>query len=255
LNDTLFSFENGRRGYWEPYSFFRDTGCNIYFLHPHDPAKIPVLFVHGAMGSPRGWRFLSRHMDSSRFQPWFYYYPSGAPLQCAADLLHRKLVALRDRHRFDRMVIVAHSMGGLVVRSALVHHHGDLSFVRAFISIATPWDGVSRVVPGINISPVVLPSWKDLQPDGPFARSIFCRDLPESVDHYLFFGFKQGGRSEWGSDGVVGLTTQLKPRSQREAAGIFGFHEDHSGMLRSFSVLERFNRVLDKAWNDRPAGT
>ncbi len=251
LDDKLFSYENGEKGYWQPYSFFREIGCNIYFLNSYDPSKIPVLFVHGAMGSPLGWQFFFQHMDLNRFQPWFFYYPSGASLQSTAEILCRKLMTLQTRYRFNKMIIAAHSMGGLVVRSVLVDYGGNLPFVSKFISISTPWAGVPMAVAGVKYSPVVLPSWKDLQPDGEFARSIFRKKLPDSVDHYLFFGYKDGKNGQWpNSDGVIGLTSQLEPRSQFQAAMVFGFNEDHTGILTSWSVLGLFNRILDEAWKD-----
>ncbi len=110
-------------------------------------------------------------------------------------------------------------------------------------------------VAGVKYSPVVLPSWKDLQPDGDFARSIFRKKLPDSVDHYLLFGYKDGKNGQWpNSDGVIGLTSQLEPCSQFQAAMIFGFNEDHTGILTSWPVLGLFNRILDEAWKDLSIG-
>ena len=57
LNDPIFDFENGFNGYWHPTDFFKRFGGNIHFLEPYDPSKIPVLFIHGATGSPRGWKY------------------------------------------------------------------------------------------------------------------------------------------------------------------------------------------------------
>jgi len=47
----------------------------LFFKEKYDPGKIPVLFVHGAVGTPLGWENIVGHMDLDRFQPWFYYYP------------------------------------------------------------------------------------------------------------------------------------------------------------------------------------
>src|SRR5215471_5353147 len=50
LDAPQFSAESGKRGYWAPMEYFRTMGGNVYFIEPYDPARTPVLFVHGATG-------------------------------------------------------------------------------------------------------------------------------------------------------------------------------------------------------------
>jgi hypothetical protein len=57
VDDELFSEEHGSQGYWEPLSFFKEFGGNIYFLEEYDPRKIPILFLHGATGTSKGWKY------------------------------------------------------------------------------------------------------------------------------------------------------------------------------------------------------
>jgi pimeloyl-ACP methyl ester carboxylesterase len=68
---------------------------------------------------------------NQRYQFWFYRYPTGNPyLLTAADLrlaLDRLRDALDPRHEdpaFDRMVLVGHSMGGLIAK-LLTQDSGD----------------------------------------------------------------------------------------------------------------------------------
>jgi len=58
LDDERFSEEHGAKGFWEPGSFFKQFGGNIYFLEEYDPEKTPILFIHGAGGTPKGWWYL-----------------------------------------------------------------------------------------------------------------------------------------------------------------------------------------------------
>src|SRR4051812_10951343 len=51
LDAPQFSAESGKHGYWAPMEYFRTFGGNVYFMEPYDPARTPVLFVHGASGS------------------------------------------------------------------------------------------------------------------------------------------------------------------------------------------------------------
>ena len=174
----------------EPYRFFREFGGNIYFLEEYDPTKIPILFVHGALGSPRGWQYLLEHIDLNRFQPWFYYYPSGASIKSMADLLFWKIFNLQSKYQFKEIYLVAHSMGGLVVRSFLVDYGQQFPSITKFISISTPWSGDNLSEYGVKYSPGVIPAWKDMGPQSDFAQSIYRKKLPAAIDYYLFFGHK-----------------------------------------------------------------
>ena len=73
LDDPVFAPEYGEMALWEPHSFVEQIRGGVYFAEPYDPAKTPVLFVHGAGGTPRDWKYFVDHLDRSRYQPWFYY--------------------------------------------------------------------------------------------------------------------------------------------------------------------------------------
>ena len=97
-------------------------------LEPYDPNRIPVLMVHGLWSSPTTWMDMFNDLRSfpeirERYQFWFYLYPSGQPFWISATQLRNDLVTMRDafdRPRrdksLDNMVLVGHSMGGLVSR-------------------------------------------------------------------------------------------------------------------------------------------
>ncbi len=255
LDAPAFSAENGQRGYWAPMAFFREFGGNIYQLEPYDPARTPVLFVHGAAGSPQDWRTFFAQIDRTRYQPWFFYYPSGASVESMAYLLYWKLVNLQLRHRFDTLHIAAHSMGGLVVRSFLLNHGEQFPQLRLFVSLSTPWAGETSAELGVKHSPAVVPSWNDMQPGGRFMQALFARKLPATVDHYLLFGHK-GGYSllRPTTDGTVTLASQLRNPAQAEARQVFGFDEDHESILRSPQVLAQVQAILDSASAQRRPG-
>ncbi|MBE0582278.1 MAG: alpha/beta hydrolase, partial [Desulfofustis sp.] len=245
LDDPLFAEENGSKGFWQPVEFFREFGGNIIFLGPYDPAKIPLLFVHGATGTPAGWQYLLDHLDLNRFQPWFYYYPSGASIKSMADLLFWKMINLQSRYQVPELHIIAHSMGGLVARSFLVDYGQFFPSIKKFITISTPWGGDALSDYGVTYSPGVIPVWKDMGPDSEFARSIYRRKLPETIEPYLFFSYK-GNRNPLrpNNDGVITLATQLDQRAQAEAKMVAGFDEDHSSILTSSACAALVNTVL-----------
>ena len=118
------------------------------------------------------------------------FYPSGSSVASMSNLLYWKLLNLQLRHRYEHLVIVAHSMGGLVVRRFLLDNGANLPQIRRFISLSTPWAGEVSADSGVKLSPAVVPSWRDMQPDGPFMRSLFDRRLPATVEDDLLFGHR-----------------------------------------------------------------
>ncbi len=103
-----------------------DAIKGLYMLEPYQPGKIPVLMVHGLWSSPLTWMQMFNDLRSDReirdhFQFWFYLYPTGQPFWHSAAELREDLAEMRrtiDPQRrqmeLDQMVLVGHSMGGLV---------------------------------------------------------------------------------------------------------------------------------------------
>jgi hypothetical protein len=245
LDDPLFSDTYGKKGYWMPLEFFKEVGGNIYFMDDYDPNKIPILFVHGAYGSPLGWKGFFEKIDRNRFQPWFYYYPSGASIESMSYLLFWKIYNLQIKYKFKDLFITAHSMGGLVVRSLLTDFGNALAFKTEFISISTPWGGDALAEKGVKYSPAVIPAWKDIQAEGEFIQSLYRKKMPPTVGHYLFFGYR-GNRNPIrpNNDAVVTLSSLLDARSQAEAIKIYGFNEDHDSILSSEPVMAQYHALL-----------
>lgn len=100
--------------------------ARLYMLEPFDPKRIPVVMVHGLFSSPTTWMEMFNDLRSypeirERYQFWFFRYPTGQPFWKSAADLRETLVKVRDdldpRREcapFDQMVLVGHSMGGLV---------------------------------------------------------------------------------------------------------------------------------------------
>lgn len=246
LDDERFSDENGRKGFWEPAEFYKKFGGNIYFLEEYDPRKIPILFVHGATGNPAGWKFFVNHIDRTRFQPWFFYYPSGARIKSMSYLLFWKLLNLQIKYQFDKMYITTHSMGGLVVRSFIMDYGRYCPYVKLFVSLATPWGGDRMAEYGVKQSPAVIPSWIDMQPEGEFVESLYRSKMPETISFYMFSGHR-GGRNPFQSnnDGTITLSSIFDLRPQAEAKMSYTFNEDHASIVSSKEVLAQYNTIIN----------
>jgi pimeloyl-ACP methyl ester carboxylesterase len=98
----------------------------LYMLEPVDPEKMPVVLVHGLWSSPITWMEMYNDLRSDplvrqHYQFWFYMYPTGQPFWLSATqmredlaLMRRELDPARRFPALDQMVLVGHSMGGLV---------------------------------------------------------------------------------------------------------------------------------------------
>ena len=121
-----------------------DKDMGLFGLTSFAPEKIPVVFVHGLDSAPHIWRNAVNEIFadpklSERYLPLLFMYPSGMAVPMAAAHLRRSLNLYRSRwdpqHRargFDQMVIVGHSMGGLLTRLQVMDSGDELW--RAFFS-------------------------------------------------------------------------------------------------------------------------
>lgn len=100
----------------------------LYMLEAFDARKIPVILVHGLWSSPETWTEMLNDLRSlpeirNRYQFWAYLYPTGQPFWYSATQMRDDLQSVRatlDPERrwpaLNEMVLVGHSMGGLVSR-------------------------------------------------------------------------------------------------------------------------------------------
>jgi len=247
LDDPRFSDAAARLGLWQPVKFLVDFGAGIYFLEPYDPARTPVLFVHGALGHPGNFKVLVDRLDRRRYQAWVAYYPSAVGLEVSAAALGRWLQALEVEYGFHRLGVVAHSMGGLVSRAYLVGDPDGLGATiesLTFVSIATPWQGHAAAALGVARAPVVAPAWFDLAPGSPFQTRLLDKPLPRYAAHDLYFAYGGSRRSRTANDGVVTVASQLDARAQRQARWVAGFDAGHRAVLDDPAVAEALQRSL-----------
>jgi hypothetical protein len=262
LANEKFSKPYGVMGYWHPMSFLKKVGVGVYFLEKYDENKIPILFVHGALGTPKIWEYIIGNIDRGRYQPWLFYYPSGLPLEKLAIALNHIVIDLHDKYHFNELYVTAHSMGGLISRSFILKNVFDdgNDYIKLFISLSTPWAGHNAAKIGVDYAPTAVPSWYDMVPESPFIKSIYERKLPPEIKYYLFFSHKgEPSLFTANNDGSVTLESELDPRAQFSAARIFGYYEDHVSIVSSPEVLAQYNRLLSTSgskgsWNIKSFG-
>ncbi|MEO5713958.1 MAG: alpha/beta fold hydrolase [Luteolibacter sp.] len=241
LDDPRFTMEVGSTGLWKPQETLVEHGAGIYFVEPYDPGRIPVLFVSGIGGSPQDWRHFINHLDKRRYQAWFFCYPSGLHLDRTAEALAKSIDILRRRYQPREFNVVAHSMGGLVARGALLRCEKPAT---KFVSISTPWGGHKAAEGGLRHLRHPLPSWHDMVPGSAYQESLFTRSVP--AEFYLIYG-KKTKKSPWLSaenDGVVDVASELEPKAVKEARAVKMFPLDHEAILQSSDTLGQVERFL-----------
>lgn len=249
LEDKRFSVENGTHGLWHPFDFVTETGVGVYFFEPYNPAKTPVLFVSGAGGSPQDWKYLMGQLDKSKYQPWVYVYPSGARLEKSSSTLAGLIEQAKLNYGLKSIYLVAHSMGGLVSRGALMKlmEDGEGGLVKGFLTISTPWHGHDAAKLGVDFSPAVVPSWIDMVPGSDYQNWLFSKRITDYTRYFMFFGFR--GKIALiveNNDGAVSIASQLFPAAQDEASRVMGFNCDHTSILESPEVSAHFADTLKK---------
>ncbi|MEZ6122240.1 MAG: alpha/beta hydrolase [Planctomycetaceae bacterium] len=126
----------------ETFAFFRSDKARdlegLYMIQPYDPDRIPVLMVHGIWSSPITWMEMFNDLQADpairdRYQFWFYMYPTGEPLTFSQANLRDRLKEVRLRcdpfgqnEKLDQMVVVGHSMGGLMAYLLTVNSEDKL---------------------------------------------------------------------------------------------------------------------------------
>ena len=102
--------------------------CQLYQMDVYDRDRIPLIFVHGLMSDPHIWLNVVNAISADKelraaYQPWYFLYPTALGIPQTAGKLRESLRQALDH--FDpegddpgarEMVLVGHSMGGLLSR-------------------------------------------------------------------------------------------------------------------------------------------
>jgi len=196
----------------------------IYLIHPYDPNKIPILFIHGLLSSPISWQNLVNDLCADpriieHYQPWFFLYPTGQPVLESAAQLREELE--KTQRLFDpnghatashHVVVVAHSMGGLLAHT-LVSDSGnalwDAFANKPFNRLTLPADEKALVL-----------------------RYFFFRRQP-AIDRVIFLAVPH--RGSYLAGGVVGsVANRFIHRSRDPANAIKELSTQYPGVVKPY---------------------
>jgi pimeloyl-ACP methyl ester carboxylesterase len=221
----------------------QEDHSGLFLIEPYQPNKIPVVFIHGLMSSPDTWVQMINALKNDpvirkRYQFWFYSFSSGVPVMATAGDLRRVLLAAREelgttpeaRENFDKMVLIGHSMGGLVSRTLL---QGDPHFIVEQVTHRT-WDEITAELTAEELAVVeeyaVIPAL-------PFVNRVVFMAVPHRGSEMA-----QWSLTRYGSK-LVNL-----PKALREKMPIFG--RVFQKLNKNTDEIEKLRRARKETGND-----
>lgn len=118
---------------------------------PDNPEGLPVLLIHGYGCNSGYWHSLSKALLKARIA---HHAVDMEPIAGGIDeyvsTIHSAVERLRAEYGLDRILIVAHSMGGLAVRAYLRAHGSDR--IAKVITLGTPHHGTALAQFGVGLN-------------------------------------------------------------------------------------------------------
>jgi Alpha/beta hydrolase family len=203
---------------------------------PWDPAKIPLVLIHGLASSAEAWRELTNDILGSeelrgRYQIIHYTYATNETVLATAARFRAELADFLAVVKYDpsvspKLVLIGHSMGGLLAKSLAVDSRTQL------------WDAAFRV------PPTEFRAAEEARKI--FEDALILKPWP-SVGLIIFMGTPQHGSER--ADGLLG----------RLSASLLHLPEDYVNLTRELGP-ERMTSVaslsprnpLMRAYGDLP---
>ncbi|WP_158264896.1 esterase/lipase family protein [Blastopirellula marina] len=219
-----------------------DHPARLIPLEPYEPGKIPVVLIHGLASAPGTWRELLDAAEEDpilrgRYQFWVFQYPTGSSYLPSAAALRRSLIDTRRKldpygqdPALSQMVLVGHSMGGLIAKLQ-VTQSGDIL-----------WNAISDMP--FNAFQA------DPQTRQQMAETMFFEPQP-GVAHVVFIGTPHQG-SLWSDYSVgrfgrslIAFPTAVRENYQKVMASNANFlHLDTDTVPTSIDHLSPQSQVL-----------
>lgn len=199
-----------------------------------DTAACPVLLVHGFGGAKSSWSSVAQALRAQGMSvDTMTYAPVGNSVEELADKLVAHAQTMLSRSGADRVHLVGHSLGGVIIAQAISDPRLN-GRVKTVITLGSPFGGS----PWADVLPV-LDMVRALRAGSPLLTRLGSMPLPDGV--------------RWLSvtaslDVVVPGQRSVPPHPQAETITVNGV--GHLGMLTSRRVI---GYITDALWADGAA--
>lgn len=202
---------------------------------PPAPSQAPILLIHGVLCNAGVWHPFKRWLEDRGITAVYTlsYGPPLASIELFADQAAGKIDAILAATGARKVIVVAHSMGGLVMRAYLRRFGG--SKIARLVTIATPHEG------SVHAWIAFGQSIAQLRPRNPWLAGL---GMPEGEDVPPIV-------SLWSwHDSMVAPQTSSRVAFGKniEIAGV-----GHTALLRDPEVFERVLAEIEKAKSDAGA--
>lgn len=198
----------------------------------------PVLLVHGVFHNSTAFYAINRHLSAQGFKTLetIELWTAVHRIEKMAEELKSRVEVLHDQHvregRYGKVRIVAHSLGGLVLRTALQ----DLEFaskIDKIIFLGVPHQGsLLHHLPYPRFA-------KKLAPNSEFMKMLREIPLPGNI-HY------------WNLRGTMDVVTPSKDTLLPHVPNLYFDGVGHAGLLSARRVLQAIVSILETPLYDRP---
>ncbi len=103
----------------------------------------PLLLVHGLYHNATGWAFLRRHLQHAGFTRIhsYSYCSFGTNVTRLTNRLEQEISALENRYPGEPVLLVGHSLGGVLIRNWLAAAPGNQKRARGILTLGAPHKG------------------------------------------------------------------------------------------------------------------
>ena len=159
------------------------------FGKPHAGVRTPVLLLHGFMGTQGVMFPLEKRLERAGFPVTSVYLGllNMQDIRLSARRIAEEVDAICCRHKYEKIDIVGHSMGGLIAMYYLKFLGGE-KFVKKLIAIGTPFRGsLLANLLGVPILGAVSKSVWQIAKGSGLLRELDRGPLPPGVKIYSIF--------------------------------------------------------------------
>jgi pimeloyl-ACP methyl ester carboxylesterase len=176
--------------------------------------KTLIVYVHGALSSKRSWSYVRSQLEASQLEhvveEAFEYNISTTEAEKIVESSVTSLRSWLKKHKPEKLVLVGHSFGGLIVVSTARHLKKDLDSLGIEVKLFTsssPFagSGAATILRFFKPSSIFF---KNISSYDSFIREFKRHALPYKT-HIIV---TSGGGADWineENDGVVTLDSQL----------------------------------------------